>query len=695
MPQMAGQIQQTDFFNNVGGTNLVDSVMRIQDGQAAGGYNFDYLLTGGVRKRPGSLLINSTPDTQLYSLGFGLYAPTSGTSKTLFRAAGTKLQNVNTSANIFTNCIEDNTAGTTDAFLSGTTQDVQFVQFSNGGSDILWAAGGGAGALVGAYNTTNYTLNGVAAPTGTMTATNSTSGIGQWSTGNYGKFFYTMVLMKGSTGALSNAGYLSTIDAQPGDPSATTTSTLTDSVNLAWTLTGLDTTTISQIWIYRSALAGVSGFTTGNLIAQLPSTATSFVDLGDIGNPDILLSALVPRTADTILDNTPLPAGNYNTLANWGHRLCTSSGNNLYISDVNKSESWPLTNYITVPSAGPITGLATISFTSPQANALLELLVIFKEREVWALNPGTNNDYTTWTLLRIDNTVGCPNQSLVVSAQGYLAWIDFRGVWIWDGSSKPTYCSRLIEPLFGNNGDLDKSKFNEACSAFFRRENQIVWYLSSKTYGTQKYAIKMDVRLTLEQVQQGLTGRTMEAVLIQDLHTNPVYACLAYVPYDSQNEQLVLGDNAGKLYFASNAYNDGGSNYPFSYLTKPINCGDPNTIKQFHRVIVWVQDFGNFNLELDYWSGYQTSPQTMSHKILPISTEQGTTAGLWDTAIWDYSYWDSFTTKVTPLVFNLDSGVANSNIGTAIQLQFQNNLANQPITIHGFSLQWSPMGGLT
>lgn len=666
--------------DNTGGINLVDSAFKALDSQAGGGYNFDYVLTGGIRKRLGSPKINSVADIGLYTLGFGQLAPTAGTSRSLFRAAGQRLQLFDTTTPSFTNTSQDTVSSGSTPFAAGSTQDVQFVQFSSGTSDILWGAGGGAALPVGAYSTTKFTANGVTAPSGAFSGVVNAHNSGSWTVA--GLYYYALVWRKASTQALSNAAL---------DITKTTVNT-DDTVTLTITPPS-DTTLYDQVWVYRSAVSGVTGFTTGNLIAQLPSSSTSFVDKGNLGNPDILLSQNIPRSASIVLDNSPLPSGTYNTLALWGHRLCTSSGNNLYISDVNKSESWPLTNYITVPSAGPITALATISFTAPQANSIQELLVIFKDREIWVLTPGADNAYTSWTLLRIDNT-GCPQQSLVVHAQGYLAWIDWRGIWIWDGSSKPTYASRLLEPLFGTNGDLDKSQFNEACGCFFRRENQIVWFLSSKTYGANKFAIKMDLRLTLSQVQQGLTGRTLDAVLIQDVHTFPIYAAFSYIPLNGQDEQMVMGDSSGFCYFASNGNSDGGADYSLKYLTQPLHLGNPNIKKQFHSVIAWVQDVGNWDLSLDYWSDYVTSDDLKTTITLPLSTESQS-ASLWDVAVWDVSFWDSYTPKIVPIVFNLQAGTANSAQGSAIQLQFRNDNMNEPIIIHGFSVLYSELGGLT
>lgn len=674
-PNKNGQFIQSDFADNIGGTNLADSVFKINDNQAAGGFNYDYILTGGIRKRLGPTKINPNPDTQLKSLGLGLYNTSAGI-KSVIRAAGTKLQLFDPNAPSFTNLSDDTVSAGTSPLVSGSTQTVNFSQFNNGQSNILWAAGGGMTLPYGVYSTSKITVNGVNPPTGSIGTSVQAHNGGAWAAA--GKYFYAVVYRKRSTQATSNATL---------DKSATTVNT-DDTVTIDLTgLTGLDTTLVDQIWIYRSGLNGVSGFTTGDLVAQLTSTATSFVDTGSA----VLLSQNVPRSGNIILDSSVLPAGTYNSMTVFKRRLVVAQNNTLYFSDLNLSEAWPKTNTITVPSAGNITALAVISFTSPQANVLDEILVIYKEREMWVVT-GTN--YLDWALKFIDQ-VGCPEQGLVVQANGFLAWIDFRGVYLWDGASKPTYCSRLLEPLFGFDGDLDKTKLSLGSGEFFRRENQIIWYLSSKTYGEQKFAIKMDLRLTLPRIEQQLTGRNLDAVLIQDFYAMPVYASLSYIPAGGNQEVMILGDNAGFCYYASNGYADGSADYEFTYKTKPLNMGDPNTIKQFHKVIVWVAELGNWNLELDYWSNYRVSPTYQSTKSLQISSENQSGSAIWDLSFWDVAYWDGFFGGVVPLVYNLDSGAYNSNQGTALQIQFRNSTASQPVAIHGFSVIWSPLGGLT
>lgn len=670
-----GQFYQSNFPDNTGGTNLADSVFKIQPTQAAGGFNFDYILTGGIRKRLGPAPINSVAFSTLYSHGFGLYSTAAG-SKSVIRAADRALELFDTDVPSVTALLGDTASASLTPFAANSTVPVRTSMFNNGTSNILWCTGAGATLPVGAVSTTQWTMNGSAAPVGAITTTVNTSAGGTFAAA--GTYYYAVLYRKRSTQGNSNL----TLDQ------IAVTVNMDDTVTIDLTgLTGLDTTYVDQIWIYRSALNGVTAFTTGDLIAQLASTATTYTDTGT----SILSSVNVPRVGSLILDNSTLPAGTYVPMTLFKRRLVTAQNSTLYFSDLNKSESWPTVNTITVPSGGNITALAIVSFTSPQANSLDELLVVFKEREMWVV---TGTDYTDWALKYIDQ-VGCPQQGLCVTANGFLGWIDFRGIYLWDGSSKPIYCSRLLEPLFARDGDLDKTKFNVATSEFFRRENQIIWYLSSKVFGEQKFAIKMDMRLTLPQIEQTLTGRNIDAVLIQDHFKFPIYASLSYIPSGGSQEQLVLGDNAGKTYFASNGFGDGTSDFEFTYKTPPLCMGDPNTKKQFHQVVVWVQDLGNWNLELDYWSEYKTAPMYQSTKVQPISTENQTSSAIWDVALWDVAYWDTFNSNVVPIVFNLDSGQSNSNQGSAIQLQFRNAIAGQPITIHGWSVVWSPLGGIT
>lgn len=684
-----GQLNQTDFADNTGGLNLSDSVFRIQPSQAVGGYNYDYVLTGGIRKRPGPSKINSTPDVQLRTLGLGFFNSSSGASRVNIRAAGTKLQYVdlsNASVPVFNNLTQDSLAAGSNPFSE--TSRVDFVQFNSADSDILWGCGGGAQYPVGAVSNTQYTVNGVDVPAGAISAASPTGTNGSWSA--TGTYFYSVALQKASTGAVSNA-VLSTSAII----SATNQHVVLDLSGIA----AFDTTLYDKIVIYRSFVGGTDDFTAGDIVDTVSSTLTSYTDLGD--NNDEQFDVNVPRAGNILEDHGKLPIGTYANPVVFKQRLIVCNGNTVYLSSNGNSEYWALTDSIVVPSAGQITGMGVISFTSPQANALVELLVIFKERETLvlsgdsALGSALGQFGDPWSLVSVDSATGCASNATIISMQGWLAWIDYRGIHIWDGGGKPYYASRLIETLFQSGGEIDKSKFDLCCGQFFQRENQIVWFLSSPTFGEQKIAVKMDVRLTLLQVQQQLTGRNIDAVFTRDSYQLPIYAACSFLPSGGKTEQMMLGDSSGFIYYASNIQSDAGGPTQFTYQTAQLSCGDPNVNKQFHKVIAWVANAGTWNLSLDFWSNYKTDPGAASTLSCPISTADSATTSLWDVAVWDSSYWDTFSpNNVVPVVFNLGSDSNNNSQGTAIQLQFRNTNANEPITIHGFSVFWSVLGGV-
>ncbi len=673
--QRSGQDTQADFFDNTGGLNLSDTVFRVKDGQAVDGYNFILAQTGGILKRLGPTAINTVASTAVQTLGFGLFNPVSG-NKVVIRAADSVLQNVDTQTPSFTTLTQDNTAVTTTVFT--TSQNVVSNQFNTTAADTLWFAGGGANNIYGAYSGTKFTKNGSALPTGSFSATRVALGSGAWTT--TGTFTYAVAYHKLSTGVLSNVAL---------DVSATVTA-LTDKVTIDLTgLSNLDTTTTDKVYLYRSTVGGGSAFTTGDLVAQITSGVTTYDDTGT----SLSSSQNVPRAGNQNLDNSRLSDGTYNCITTWKRKLVVAKGSTIYVSDVNKPESWPTVNQITVPSGGPITALATIAFISPQAQTLDELMVIFKEREIWIINGDTANNGNggDWILKFIDST-GCASQSLIAYGNGYIGWIDYRGVYLWNGTGKPYYISKSLEPLFARDGDINKIYLNRAVGQFFRKENCMVWYLSHKLYGIQKYALRLDLRLTLPSITQDLTGNIVPAVFTQDTYAMPIYGALSYLPTSNGDELMILGDGSGYVYFADNGFADGSSDYSFSYKTRPLDMGNPNTKKLFKQVIVWVKALGDWNLTLDYWAGFNGTESTKNTKALPISTQPTQGGSLYDVAFYDIASYDDVPQgNLTPLVFNLEPGSNNGNRGTALQLQFRNDTQSQPIEIHGFSVIYNEM----
>lgn len=666
--QKVGQFVETSYFDNIGGINNSDSPFKVLDTQATGGVNFEYTTEGALTKRRGHDPINTTADTELRSRGIDVYNTTIGT-KTPVRAAGRKIQAVDTSVPSFTNLSQDTTAAGTDLFPADTSVTTLFAPFNSETLSLLNLAGGTDG-VYSIYSPTKYTKNGAVAPAGTFTATTIAGG-GSWTTS--GTFKYAVSYLKTATEAESNAYGSVSIDV----------AAVTNSVILTLsTLTSVDTATYNRVKIYRSAVSGADDFTTGDLVATLTLPVTSYTDTGGAA----LLTQVVPRADSLVSDNSTLPTGTYNVLSLWKRRLVTATGSTLRFSELNMPESWPTVNTVTIPSGGPITGLAVISFNTDFGND--EYLAVFKERELWLLK---GNDYTDITLSFID-AVGCPAQSLITLANGFLAWIDYRGVYLWDGSGKPIYTSKNVESLFDIDGDIDKSQLIYGWACYFRYRNMIYWFLSSKTYGEQTIALKMDLRLTLPGVESSLSGRVIPGVFVEDYSDIRIYAAKTYLPTSAEEEEMLIGDASGFIYDAYSVYNDATDTIDLEYYTPFMDCGTPNVSKKYAQVIVWVDEVGDWDLTLDYWAGYRAALVNRSTIAQPISVTPGNQAALWDTAIWDLSYWDDYTPRLRGIVFNLNNDAGNSE-GDCLRLRLRQTGADQPITIHGYTVKWLEVAG--
>lgn len=745
-PQGTGLIQ-ADFFLNSGGLNITDSPFMVQTGQAIAGYNYEYLATGGITKRNGNTPLNASADAQLRSLGYFMYNNPAN-NKTMLRAAGIKLQTFVPTTGVTTNVTDDTVTAGSTPFEVNTTQPVVFSQFNTAAESIAWFAGGGQGnGIINGYVGPHYTVNGVNMPTGVITATTSDApfltttgnivsgsniitglasttnlflgalvvgtGIptgavvvdlsGSTATLNFNatatatavalafsgalpdatQFWYAVSFVKNSTTAEGNASLdLSVVTGASGLGTAGGNTVTLDLSGI----TNVDTTLYSSINIYRASVSGVSGFTIGDLAGTVPIGTTTFTDYGAIFGTALP----VPRNGNQILDNSQLPTtSQINVITKWKNRLVLAEGSTVYLSDINKSESWPSLNFINVPSGGPITALGIISYITPVTASPDEVLVIFKERELWIL---VGTDLTNWSLQLVDY-VGCVTQPLLVFANGFLFWLDYRGFYCWDGSGKPIYISRLIEYDFGPNGDLTQTSFELGCGAFFRKQNEIIWYLTSNTLGEQKLALKLDLRLSLPIIQQNFQGRMSEAVFIKDSISQPIYACHSALPSFSGtflNEVFFGGDESGFIYsLLQNGSGDGTDAIPFTFRTKIEDFQLIGTAKRYHKVIVWCRQSTTANLTLKYWVNYKTDDQHASQQIQQVGTQ--VTVPIWDVATWDGPYFDTNTFTYAPLTFNLGNPTIGIE-GDALTLEFQQEDFGAPMIIAGYSVIYSIAG---
>lgn len=663
----------TMFLNNSGGLNLTDSPLIIKDNQATGqSYNYDYSITGAITKVLGTAALNGSPDSQLMTLGLGVHHSATTDARTLIRAAGTKIQTVNVSSGACTAVADDTVSGNT-SFLTSSTQPVVFAPFNtNAGGTQLWMAGGGLAKLT-AYTGTNVTTNGVPVVTGNISPTVNTHNSGAWTAA--GSYFYAITLRKRNTQVIGNVAL---------DVSATVVNT-DDTVTLDLTgVVGIDTTKYDQIYIYRSAVSGVTAFTTGTLIAQIASTITSYVDTGS----SITGVINIPRPGNTVLDNSVLPSGTYNVVTAFKRRLVTAINSTLYVSDLDKPESWPLTNVIPINSGGPILALGTIGVPSEYTTGADQYLCIWKENELWVL---TGDSTSNWELLFVDRT-GCLGQGLIVSINGLICWITYTGVYAWNGQSKPSRISRPIQALFATDGDLDKGNLYRGVGAWFQKNNQVIWRLSHRTKGLQSVNLKLDTRLTTVQIYQqtaNLQNTELDGVFSMDTDGNQYYGISSYRPALS-DETIYVSDASGYNY---QLYGSSSTAVSFDYETRPLDMGMPQNNKRMIRVLVYVEKLTSNDLTMYYWTDNRIRSEYQSKVVASLAPSKGTQPALWDIALFDQAFWDDYTPDITPVQFNIHDQ-ENNAVGTSFKLKFEQLQGSAPVRIHGFAVEWEDAGAL-
>lgn len=661
----------TMFMENTGGINITDSPMSMQNNQATGmSFNYDYLKTGAISKVLAAKLLNVVADSQLKSLGLGMHHSVSTDARTLIRAAGTKIQTYDPTTGITVNQVSDTAVPTSD-FLPGTSsQPVVSTAFNTAdGGTVLWMAGGGLTALEG-YTGSNITQNGATAPLGAITTTVNTMDGGIFPAP--GTYYYAVQFRKAITKALSNVSLDQVAVLVNAD----------DTVTIDLTgITNTDATKYDQVIIWRSAFNGSDQFTTGSIIAELSFPVTTFKDTGD----SIVDSQNTPRPGNTILDNSELPAGTYEYVTSFKRRLITVLDSTFYVSDLNKPESWPLENRFTVPSGGPITAIGSIGVPSEYTTGAEEYLCVWKDHELWVF---TGDDADSWNLLFVDKT-GAVGQSLVVPFNGYISWFGYNGIYIWNGHGRPSRISRPIAALFEPDGDLDKASLYQGTGCQYEKGNQVIWRVSHRIVGVNKVSIKMDTRLTSMAAAQSLNSPEIDGVFIFDTDPQSYYSICSFRP-SSQDEQLVVGDDQGFVYqmFAGST-----SAVSFDYETKPMDMGAPTVLKNFKRVLVYLEKLTPNDLTLYYWADYRIRDEYRSKVQATMEPSKGTQPALWDIALWDQDFFDDYTPDISPIEFNLH-GQENNSVGLSLKLRFEQLEQSAPVRIHGFAIEWEPMSNL-
>lgn len=199
----------------------------------------------------------------------------------------------------------------------------------------------------------------------------------------------------------------------------------------------------------------------------------------------------------------------------------------------------------------------------------------------------------------------------------------------------------------------------------------------------------MDTRLTSLAAAQNLQNPEMDGVFILDNDNNSYTALCSFQP-SNKDEKLLSGDNAGYIY---DMYKSASTAVDFTYETKPFDMGAPEVLKRFKRVLVYVERLVDKDLTMKFWVDYRSRDEYSSETVVSLAPARGTLPALWDIAVFDQSLWDDYTPDISPVEFNVHSFENNAE-GVTLKLRFEQAEAAAPVRIHGFMIEWEPIGNL-
>lgn len=153
----------------------------------------------------------------------------------------------------------------------------------------------------------------------------------------------------------------------------------------------------------------------------------------------------LPLSAINTPEIVPLPEGvtSFEHMCYHKNRMFGSVGNMLYISDFQNPMDWSKeysSGEYRIPNCNQITGL--VSFD--------DKLIVFSEENMclyYGSTPDTRETNSLFTVVSLDNSIGCYDQNTIKVHNSYLYWLYGRNIYEYDGST-----IRNIEKATGNNG---------------------------------------------------------------------------------------------------------------------------------------------------------------------------------------------------------------------------------------------------
>lgn len=319
----------------------------------------------------------------------------------------------------------------------------------------------------------------------------------------------------------------------------------------------------------------------------------------------------------------------------------------LYVSNLNDPQTVARgTDYFTFED--PIVALGELK----------DFLVVFGERRIWTLQV-VGTTLSDWIITPVNDAIGCMAIRSIQKIDNDLYFLAADGVRsLLLTAEDKVRVGRLSGNVSDIIDDINSSKINQSCSAFF--ENR--YYLFVPT-GSSTYPNKGIVRYTNPETAISgwvtITGWSPSVMVVHN---------------DGTTRELYIGEAQAdtKFYQAEHGADDNGTNIDADFKTKAFTFGFPDRYKRYYRVDCWAYDTGAYTLTieqnhddggfetlgtLDMETGGPTLPFTLPATLLSVKQ-----------------------------VYEAETAI--SNLSKQIQLRFRNNEATSTSVIHKYTIHY-------
>lgn len=311
----------------------------------------------------------------------------------------------------------------------------------------------------------------------------------------------------------------------------------------------------------------------------------------------------------------------------------------LFFSDLGDIENW----------TGGISGNVSVETNDGTIIRAIvpgfDSLYIWKDFSIWRLS---GDDKDNFVLQRMVKDIGTLSPHSVVLVGNDFIFLDSKGdVYIYDGGIKVRLISSKIE---GTTSQTNFARFDKVSAVEFEKDFYVT--LSSAATATQDIVLIFDTFHLAWLKYKGINANALLAA-------------------DSGNgkDALFFQDYSGFLQEHPSGTNDDGTAIDAFYLTKQFRFPDLGIDKTFQKLFVFVDQEGNYNINVELRTNLQTTGTSQAINLLGSGS-------LYGTAIYGVDVYGDENLIIGELEFGDE--------GKFFQLKFFNNNLDEPFQIKGY-----------